>query len=228
MLRARKHITKKEIKHDAMLESIFKIETFIKGNSKLVLYGTVAIVAIIVISIMMLNSKREAEVSAATAVGIAQFKLLSGDFQDAVVRLEDATKKYPGTAAIKKGIFYLANANYQLGNINEAEKYFLEFINNDPDDPLLESSSYSGIGSIKEDARDYAGAAIYYQNAASATESNYQIDNFILLAIRNHHKAGNSEVAKELVEDLLGRKELSTEFKIKVDHWKSKLDVEAG
>ena len=61
MLKARKRITKKELKHDPMLESIYKIETFVREYSKQALYGGGALVAIIVLAVMMYSSKKEAE-----------------------------------------------------------------------------------------------------------------------------------------------------------------------
>ena len=128
MLRARKKKTKKELKHDAMLEAIYKVETFVKSYSKKVMYGGVGLIAVIVVSVMMLNSKREAEIRADSAVGIAQYKLLTGDFQDAEVHLEDALRKYPVTKSAREGKFYLANAHYVLGNMEYAEKYYLDFL----------------------------------------------------------------------------------------------------
>ena len=53
MLRARKRITKKELKHDAMLETIYKVEKYVRSNSKLIMYGGSALLVVIVISVVL-------------------------------------------------------------------------------------------------------------------------------------------------------------------------------
>ncbi|MCH8306048.1 MAG: tetratricopeptide repeat protein [Candidatus Marinimicrobia bacterium] len=221
MLRARKKITKKELKHDAMLEAIYKVETFVKSYSKQVMYGGVGLIAVIVVSVMMLNSKREAEIRADSAVGIAQYKLLTGDFQDAEVRLEDALRKYPGTKSAREGKFYLANAHYLLGNMEDAEKYYLEFLSESSNDPILQSSANSGLAAIKEDSDDHLSAANFYMKASFLSTGTIQSESYMLSSIRNYYKSGDIERAKEMVEDMLADDELSTGTKENAEYWKS-------
>ena len=221
MLRTRKRITKKELKHDAMLEAIYKVETFVKRYSKQVMYGGAGLLAVIVVSAVMLNSKREAEVKADSAVGIAQFKLLTGDFQDAEVRLEDALRKYPGTKAAREGKFYLANAHYLLGNIEEAEKYYLKFLAESSNDPILESSANSGLAAIKEDNNENLSAANYYMKASVISTVTAQSEAYMLSSIRNYYKSGEIERAKEMVEDMLADEDLNNKTKEGAQYWKS-------
>ncbi len=221
MLRARKKITKKELKHDAMLEAIYKVEIFVKSYSKQVMYGGIVFLAVIVISFMMLNSKREAEANADAAVSIAQFKLLTGDFQDAAVRLDDAQRRYPGTKAVIEGKFYLANANYLMGNFEEAEKYYLEFLSESSNNPILESSANSGLGAIKEDNNDHSSAANYYIKASMISPGKTQSEASMLSSIRNYYKSGELDKAKELVTDLLADKDLNAKSKETAEYWKS-------
>ena len=221
MLRARKRISKKELKHDAMLEAIYKVEVFVKKYSKQVMYGGAGLLAVIVISAMMLNSKMEAEVKADSAVGIAQFKLLSGDFQDAEVRLEDALRKYPGTRAAREGKFFLANAHYLLGNMEEAEKYYLKFLAESSNDPILESSANSGLAAIKEDNNDNLSAANYYMKASVISTAKAQSKSYMLSSIRNYYKSGEIERAREMVEDILADEDLDNKTKESAEYWKS-------
>lgn len=221
MLRARKRITKKELKHDAMLEAIYKVETFMKSYSKQVMYGGAGLVALIVVSVMMLNSKREAEVKADSAVGIAQYKLLIGDFQDAEVRLEDVLRKYPGTKAAREGKFYLANAHYLLGNMEEAEKYYLEFLAESSNDPILESSANSGLAAIKEDTDDNLSAANFYMKASFISNGKTQSEAYMLSSIRNYYKSGEIERAQEMVDDMLADEDISNNTKESVKYWNS-------
>ena len=221
MLRGRKRITKKELKHDAMLEAIYKVETFVKNYSKQVMYGGAGLLALIVVSAMMINSKREAEIKADSAVGIAQFILLTGDFQDAEVRLEDALRKYPGTKAAREGNFYLANAHYLLGNMEDAEKYYLIFLDESSNDPILESSANSGLAAIKEDNNDNLSAANYYMKASMISLGTVQSEANMLSSIRNYYKSGDIDRAMEMVEDLLAEEDLNDDTRDRAEYWKS-------
>ena len=228
MLRARKRITKKEIKHDAMLETIYKVETYVRHNSKLIIYGGSALLVVIVVSVMMFRSKQEAEINATSAVGIAQYKLLSGDFQDVIVRIEDALRKYPGTKAVKEGRFYLASANFQLGNRQEAEKHFSEYIDSDSNDRILEASAYAGIGAIREDMKDFTAAAENYRKAALTSETPYLSNKYLLSAARNYYYAGNDEDALDVVNNLLNMENAAQNTINEVEYWKSVISNRKG
>ena len=228
MLRARKRITKKELKHDAMLESIYKVEKYVRSNSKLIMYGGSALLVVIVISVMMFRSKQEAEISATSAVGIAQYKLLSGDFQDVVVRIEDALRKYPSTKAVNEGRFYLASANFQLGNKEEAEKQFSEYINSGSNDRILEASAYAGIGAVREDKKDFEAAAENYRKAALTSETPYLSNKYLLSAARNYYYAGNNEEALDIVNNLMNMENASDNTVNEVEYWKSVISSRKG
>ena len=228
MLRARKRITKKELKHDAMLESIYKVEKYVRSNSMLIMYGGSALLVVIVISVMMFRSKQEAEISATSAVGIAQYKLLSGDFQDVVVRIEDALRKYPGTKAVNEGKFYLASANFQLGNRKEAEKQFFEYINSGANDRILEASAYAGIGAVREDIQDFAAAAENYRKAALTSETPYLTNQYLLSATRNYYYAGNDEEALDIVNNLMIMENAAENTANEVEYWKSVISSRKG
>ena len=228
MLRARKKISKKELKHDPMLEMIFKVETFFRNHSKEIGYGVIGVVALLVVGIMLMSSKSEAEVDAAAAVGIAQFKFMTGDFQDAIVRLEDALRKYPGTDAATRGLFYLGSANYQANNKDDAEKNFRDFLDENPDDALLIASAYAGIAAVREDNEDPAEAAKYYRDAATNAESQFQIEMYTISAVRNFHKSGSSGIALELIADMLDDDKVSYETKSSAEFLKSVISSEKG
>ena len=221
MLRARKKISKKELKHDPMLEMIFKIETYFRNHSKEIGYGAIGVVALVIISVMLMSSKSEAEIDAATAVGIAQFKYVAGDFQDAIVRLEDALRKYPGTDAATQGLFYLGSANYQVNNKDDAEKYFRDFLDENSDDELLVASAYAGIAAVREDNEDYAEAAKFYREAAKKAESQFQVEMYTISAVRNFHNSGSSEIALELITNMLDDDKISIESKNSAEYLKS-------
>lgn len=228
MLRARKKISKKELKHDPLLEMIFKVETFFRNYSKEVGYGVIGIVALVIVGVMLMNSKSEAEVDAAAAVGIAQFKYVTGDFQDAIVRLEDALRKYPGTDAATQGLFYLGSANYQANNKNDAEKYFRDFLDENSDDALLVASAYAGIAAVREDNEDFTEAANFYREAADKAESQFQVEMYTISAVRNFHKSGRSEIALKLITNMLDDDKVSLETKNSAEYLKSIISTEKG
>lgn len=65
MLKARKRLTKREIKEDKFVTAYFKTQDYIKQNSKPISYGFFAIVAVIVISLIFTSQQRQKESEAA-------------------------------------------------------------------------------------------------------------------------------------------------------------------
>ena len=72
MLRPRKHITRREIKEDALVTTYFKIRKFVQKYSRYLNIGLLAILVIIVVAVFMSRSKANAEFTAAERLGIAE------------------------------------------------------------------------------------------------------------------------------------------------------------
>jgi len=127
----------------------------------------------------------------------------------------------PAPGQQEKVSFFLANAHYLLGNMEEAEKYYLKFLAESSNDPILESSANSGLGAIKEDNNDNLSAAAYYMKASVISTGKTQSKSYMLSSIRNYYKSGEIERAREMVDDILADEDLDNKTKESAEYWKS-------
>ena len=134
----------------------------------------------------------------------------------------------PGTDAATQGLFYLGSANYQANNKDDAEKNFREFLDENSDDALLVASAYAGIAAVREDNEDFTEAANFYKEAADRSQSQFQVEMYIISAVRNFHKSGRSEIALELITNMLDDDEVSSETKNSAEYLKSLISTEKG
>ena len=133
MLKARKKITKKEIKHDPFLESIYQAKEYYEKNKQLIIRIGVGIVAVVVIVfILNKNSKAEKEASEA-ALGKAFVNLSIGDRDNGLLQLELIIDDYAGTKAARHSKFMLARLYYEQKDYLTAKLYLLDFLD-DPTD----------------------------------------------------------------------------------------------
>ena len=166
MLKPRKRITKQVLKEDKLVTYTFKLNAYIRKNSKKISYITlISIFLIFVVSGMYLSKKR-LEGSAISEVGIAQLIYESGNITVAKSAFEDVLNKYNGTKGAGIATYYIGDCYYKLKEFDEAKNYFQKYLDDYEDNDILTSSAISGIAACLEEKREYKLAAEYYRRAA--------------------------------------------------------------
>ena len=166
MLKPRKRITKQVLKEDKLVTYTFKLNAYIRKNSKKISYITLILVFFIfVISVMHLSKKRS-ESSAISEVGIAQLIYESGNITAAISAFEEVLNKYSGTKGAGIATYYIGDYYYKLKNFNEARERFQKYWDDYEDNDILTSSAISGIATCFEEEREYLQAVKYYKRAA--------------------------------------------------------------
>ena len=166
MLKARKKITKKEIKHDPFLESIYKAKEYFEENKQLITRIGVGIVAVVVIVLILnKNSKAEKEASEA-ALGKAFVNLSIGDRDNGLLQLELLVDDYSGSEAAQRSLFMLARLYYEQKDYLTAESNLQDFL----DDPteefhagaLMMMADIEKINGYTESIADHIKQALKY------------------------------------------------------------------
>jgi len=107
-----------------------------------------------------------------------------------------------------------------MGNMEEAEEYYLKFLAETLNDPLLESSANSGLAA-SGDNNDNLSAANYYMKASVISTGKAQSEAYLLSSIRNYYKSGEIERAKEMIDDMLADEDLNNNSKESAEYWRS-------
>ena len=203
MLKPKKKITRQEIKKDPVLEWIAKAENYIRENGKLLSYVALGVVVVAVVSVLLMRSKRTANLEAAGKLGIAEMALTRGDYENALIQLEDLVDTYKGTRSADIATLLLAQTHLDQGEYESAEGYFRDYIDARGADPLMLASAYNGLGICAENHDDMEGAAAYFAKAAGKATYKFQEHEYGINQARSLIKLGKIAEAESLVQHLL-------------------------
>ncbi len=206
MLSPKKKLAKKEITKDPMFALYDQSVTFYEKNKKFVNYGIFGIVAAIVVLVVFLKNRSDNDQKASSDLGKvisiydlaandpAQYKVaINGQPEKGIIGLKAIVDKYSGSQSGELARFYLANAYYRTGQIDDAMRQYDSFSGSVP---ILKSSVSAGLGECYEAKHEYAKAAERYESAAGLLSSNdSQLPDFLRAAGRCYGEAGEKEKA---------------------------------
>jgi len=202
MLKPRKRITRKEIKEDPLVTRYLKIQKFYNKHSRIIQYGGIAILAILVIGILMTRSKRNAEITAASKLGVAENYYHAQEYSKAIDELIPIVETYPGTQSAGTSAFYVANAYYALKDYTNARKYYQICVDEYAQNELIGAASYAGVAACLETEDLFQEAAEYYEKAAKKYPKDFKAPFYLKDAGRCYIIAGNIEKGKELYQTI--------------------------
>jgi len=212
MLKPKKKITKKEMKQDRLVTTYAQMTSFYYENKKYVSYALTGLVALIIIAIVFINNRRASDEKAATELGKVfslfdagtndprQYQVaIDGQPERGIIGLKAIVENYGSSESGELARFYLANAYFNLGKIDDAQKQFEKFSGNDK---LLNASAYAGLAACYEAKKSYDKAASYYEKAANTISNTMNTPAYLHFAARCYALAGDKERAGALYKRL--------------------------
>ena len=206
MLRAKKKISQRVIKEDALVTTYFKAKVWYDENKKRV--STVAgIVAVLAVALWFYSNNMRANDDRATSELAKVYSFYdNGQYQIAingvpeknVTGLQSIVDNYGSTKAGNIAKFYLANAYYNSQNYDKALQYFNDF--GGSSNALIENSAIAGIGACYEAKGDFKKAAENYEKAALKNNDDPNAADNLVNAARNFGKSGDKDRAVELLK----------------------------
>ncbi|MDE3058232.1 MAG: tetratricopeptide repeat protein [Bacteroidota bacterium] len=207
MLRAKKKISKREIKEDKLVTSYFEARQWYDVNRKRVNMIAGIVVAAILLGWFYLNNvSANNEKAAVELAGIFSY-YDNGNYQVAVngmpeknlTGFQSIADNYGGTKAGNMAKFYLADSYYNMQQYDKALEYFKEC--SGPTD-FLEASRLAGVAAcydVKGDAKD---AAEYYEKAAAKSPKGPNAADYYFNAAQNYAKSNNKDEALSLFKKI--------------------------
>ena len=167
---------------------------------------------IIIGIIIYVNNKNANNDKAATELGkvfvlydagstdVRQYKMaIDGQPERGIMGLRSIVDNYGGTQSGQLARFYLARANYNLGNYDESLKQFDDFSSKDD---LLNASAVAGVGNCYESKGEYEKAASSFEKAANITSNSISTPDYLNSAARCYGIASNRDKAINLLKRL--------------------------
>ena len=208
MLRPKKKITKKELKQDNLVTAYANTKLYYERHKKYISYATTALIVIVVAVVVFLNNRRANNEKATTELSkiMSVFDAGNGDVKKyrvavdgqperGVMGLKTIVANYGGTESGELARFYLANAYYNLGEIDDALKQFESMSSSNP---VIQASDFAGIGSCYESKGDYEKAAVNFEKAANTISNSFSTPEYLNSAARCYGRANQKEKAVTL------------------------------
>ncbi|RMD91761.1 MAG: outer membrane protein assembly factor BamD [Calditrichaeota bacterium] len=203
MLKAKKKLTRKEIKQDKFVTYYFKTLDFYNAHKKEVHYALLAIVAVAALSFYVVNSKYAAEQKAAVELAKGKAAFQNGNYDVAIDVLSALTSDFSGTKSAGMGTLYLAKAYMAKKQYDLAEQNFKKYLDDYGDDPILSVSAAIGVAVTYDERGNYQKAAELYEQAAQKYKKSFKAPEMLLSAARCYKLAGKIEDARRVLNLLL-------------------------
>jgi Tfp pilus assembly protein PilF len=220
MLKARKRMTKKELKTDPFFEKMDTFVRFYRRNEKKIWTGIVLLIVVILSASYITRSVTRKNEKAKSQISIAQFYLKGGQ-QDMAIELLNELKdglygdKYAGFAAYYLGGIYLKNKEYV-----QAEENYDLFLNHKSGDNMMKATAWAGLASIAEIQQNPEEASANFFKAANLANLKSLKVQFAEKAFKNSIKAGDTKRA-ELILEMFEKLDLNEEQENKLQGYRN-------
>lgn len=207
MLTKKKKFSRKEIKEDKLVEFYYKSQSFFSENKNKVFTYSLVLAAVIVAVILYVNYQNSQNEEAGAHLSRAMDFYDMGSYLEAIegkqgsniIGLKKLVAEYGSTENGETAKIYLANSYANLGQTEEAFKYFEDY-NGDVD--IYKAASLAGQASYYSYKNEFKKAADLYLKASRAAKNNVLNPDYMLQASINFLNAGDKEQAKNLLQTI--------------------------
>jgi tetratricopeptide (TPR) repeat protein len=203
MLKARKKITKREIKEDPLVTFYVRTQKFLQKHSKQFNIGLLVVVVIATFIVLDTRSKRAGNKRAESSIVTAEQIYFSRNFDRAITELQAVIQANPGTVSAGRSVFYMANCYYEKGEYADAMQFYQQYLNDYGSIDYFKISSQSGIGACLENEGRFEEAAGAYEEAASMAEKSFTRPFDLQNAARCYAQAGMHEKGRTIYQQIL-------------------------
>ncbi len=199
MLKPRKRLTRRQIKEDKLVTYYFKVNDWVNRHAMQVLAGAVVVILILLAGTLWSQKQRKAEGEASVELTKARIAYDQGQYKQAITVLEDLVTRHGSTRSGTTGLYYLANAYFNTGDYDAAQRYF-EAYERKGKDELLKAAAKAGVAACLEQKGEYLEAAKVYEETVKKYPKHFAAPQYLMDAGRNYALAGNLEDAKRVYQ----------------------------
>ena len=219
MLTPKKKLTKKELKHDPLLDSLEKGKEFYEANSKQIIGGVAAVIVVILLGLVWMNNMETTKNEAMLASTRATLAAFGGLDDNVMAELEGVVAEYGSSDNISQATLQLGIARLDADDLEGAKEMFSTLAAGS--DPQLKVAGKLKLAFIYEKEKNYADAAALY-NEVSVQSKGLTSEYAKLQAGYAFLAAGNVAQAENLVAELLA-KDPSGKFLEQVKYFEGKV-----
>ncbi|MFZ5518464.1 MAG: tetratricopeptide repeat protein [Candidatus Zhuqueibacterota bacterium] len=205
MLKARKKITRRQIKQDKFVTAYFKAVDYIEKYSKNIMIGAGIVIVVIVVTVFMTRSKRTADIDASEQLAKATAEMGAGNMLQAKDILLNLVDNYSGTKSAARGIYILGQYHFQSKEYNQGIEYFDKYLKKHGDDQILAPAAFAGKGACLEQLGKLIEAGQTYEKGAKKYDDSHMAPQLLMEAGRCYAMSNNVANARSCYEIILDK-----------------------
>ena len=222
MLKPKRKITKKEIKRDPFLESIFAFKEHINQKKQIYTKVIIGVLAVFILGYLYTNNQSSNSEAAETLISKAMVYIDLGDNDNAMIYLQEVIDEYGNTDAGLNANYYLGRMYFITGNYEMALPHFERYAKKGKN-PLLSTSTYQGLVSIYKLKQDLTNA-IKYQKISRDKANSREEKAWVSLGLAELTLAnGDKNGAIKLISGVLENFEDNFDLKQKAEEISGKI-----
>lgn len=200
MLRAHKHLTKKELKKDPFLIFIAQATEYIQ-DEWMKIGGVVVVVALVIAAFnFIVSSQTSSDINDYNRAIAAYY----ANAPEAMDLLNQYVEKHQNSKRARRVMLQLANTSLTDGNYQAAAEYYQQCADNLDDDQILAFNALNGLGAVREELGQYEEAAQAYEQFLTSFQNSPFNSMMRLNAAKAYYLAGNTASARDQFRQLTG------------------------
>ncbi|UCD36919.1 MAG: hypothetical protein JSW54_08750 [Fidelibacterota bacterium] len=228
MLKPRKKITRKELKKDPLMETLYRLRHWWLENKKpLSRYGSLGLI-ILILAVIVFRWRASQDEKAAALTGVAFVEFGRGNYNTVIAQLSAHVEEYSGLKSFSNGLYILARSELFAGDTAMAEAHYLLYLDDYGKDQLLASGAQAGLGIIAEGRGLYSEAADWFNKANRTAPTNTLMIQYAIYAGRNFILAEQPEEALELLQPILEQDDLNFQVRSEIQSLVASARIKAG
>ena len=207
MLKPKKHITKKEIQKDPLLETIDQLQVKVEQNKQLYTKIIIGILAFIVLVTFLVRNDRVNNADADTALGLALISIDKGDYTTASFQLENVINDFESTNSADLAAYYLGKRKFDNNELDLAQKYIESYLDS-KSSHILHTGASELLAEIHMINNNISSAIKVINNSLKVCDSPYDCTALKLKKALFSIEQGDMDIANQILEEILNVKDV--------------------
>ena len=200
MLKPKKKITKREIRHDPLLETLYFLQKYFGQHKRRIILPTIFLLIIIVT--LLIVSRRNATEQAESNIMLARaVSYIDSNPNEALEEFENLLMTFPESEASKETHFHMGRIYLDLDSTNTAKVHFDTYLEIAPEG-LFSPSAMSQLANIALYNDDPSLAGELFENAGEKSSANYIKAMNKLNAVEAFITASEIDRAEEILKSI--------------------------
>ena len=219
MLKPKRKITKKEIKKDPLLETVYKGQKLFEEKRNFISIAAVILLSVFATVFLVQSIKKNKEDEANKIMSTAMSLYQNDNFSEALLSFDNLISDFENTIDGKKALFYSAKIHMNAGRSIEARKFAQDYLETG-NSSAHTLGSFLILAEINEIAGEFFDAATNYLKASKISNSDIVTNRILIKALSCFILDQDFDQASKIISELDNR--ISSNHPLNKDYTRAK------